>query len=113
DSVPTVFITGQVKTHLIGTDGFQEADILGATLPFVKHSFQVTDARQVPENAHEPSHAPPPARPGPVLIAAPSDLFSADIDYQPRTEPVELAGYKPSTEGNIKPIRLAATALAH
>src|SRR6201997_4868936 len=49
DSVPTVFITGQVKTHLIGTDGFQEADILGATLPFVKHSFQVTDARQVPE----------------------------------------------------------------
>ena len=45
DSVPTVFITGQVRTELIGTDGFQEADILGATLPFVKHSFQVTDAR--------------------------------------------------------------------
>src|SRR5215813_9523752 len=49
DSVPVVFITGQVKTELIGTDGFQEADILGATLPFVKHSFAVTDPRQIPE----------------------------------------------------------------
>jgi acetolactate synthase-1/2/3 large subunit len=56
DSVPTVFITGQVRTDLIGTDGFQEADILGATLPFVKHSFQVTDARQIPEYVHEAFH---------------------------------------------------------
>jgi acetolactate synthase-1/2/3 large subunit len=113
DSVPTVFITGQVKTHLIGTDGFQEADILGATLPFVKHSFQVTDARQIPEYVHEAFHVAATGRPGPVLIDVPSDLFSAEIDYQPRTEPVELAGYKPSTEGNIKQIRIAAKALAN
>jgi len=113
DSVPTVFITGQVKTHLIGTDGFQEADILGATLPFVKHSFQVTDARQIPEYVHEAFHVASTGRPGPVLIDVPSDLFSAEIDYQPRTEPVELAGYKPSTEGNIKQIRIAAKALAN
>jgi acetolactate synthase I/II/III large subunit len=113
DSVPTVFITGQVKTHLIGTDGFQEADILGATLPFVKHSFQVTDARQVPEYVHEAFHVAATGRPGPVLIDVPSDLFSAEIDYQPRTEPVELPGYKPSTEGNIKQIRIAAKALAN
>jgi acetolactate synthase-1/2/3 large subunit len=113
DSVPTVFITGQVKTHLIGTDGFQEADILGATLPFVKHSFQVTDARQIPEYVHEAFHIAATGRPGPVLIDVPSDLFSADIDYQPRTAPVELAGYKPSTEGNIKQIRIAAKALAN
>jgi acetolactate synthase I/II/III large subunit len=113
DSVPTVFITGQVKTHLIGTDGFQEADILGATLPFVKHSFQVTDARQVPEYVHEAFHIAATGRPGPVLIDVPSDLFSAEIDYQPRTEPVELPGYKPSTEGNIKQIRIAAKALAN
>jgi acetolactate synthase-1/2/3 large subunit len=113
DSVPTVFITGQVKTHLIGTDGFQEADILGATLPFVKHSFQVTDARQIPEYVHEAFHVAATGRPGPVLIDVPSDLFSADIDYQPRTAPVELPGYKPSTEGNIKQIRIAAKALAN
>jgi acetolactate synthase I/II/III large subunit len=113
DSVPTVFITGQVKTHLIGTDGFQEADILGATLPFVKHSFQVTDARQIPEYVHEAFHVARTGRPGPVLIDVPSDLFSADIDYQPRTAPVELPGYKPSTEGNIKQIRIAAKALAN
>jgi acetolactate synthase-1/2/3 large subunit len=113
DSVPTVFITGQVKTHLIGTDGFQEADILGATLPFVKHSFQVTDARQIPEYVHEAFHVAATGRPGPVLIDVPSDLFSAEIDYQPRTAPVELAGYKPSTEGNIKQIRIAAKALAN
>ncbi len=113
DSVPTVFITGQVKTHLIGTDGFQEADILGATLPFVKHSFQVTDARQVPEYVHEAFHVASTGRPGPVLLDVPSDLFSTEIDYQPRTEPVELPGYKPSTEGNIKQIRIAAKALAN
>ena len=113
DSVPTVFITGQVKTELIGTDGFQEADILGATLPFVKHSFQVTDARQIPEYVHEAFHVASTGRPGPVLLDVPSDLFRADIDYVPRTEPVELPGYKPSTEGNIKQIRIAAKALAN
>jgi acetolactate synthase-1/2/3 large subunit len=113
DSVPTVFITGQVRTELIGTDGFQEADILGATLPFVKHSFAVTDPRQIPEYVHEAFHLASTGRPGPVLLDIPMDLSRADIDYQPRTEPVELPGYKPSTEGNIKQIRIAAKALAN
>src|ERR1044071_4118039 len=113
DSVPTVFITGQVRTDLIGTDGFQEADVLGATLPFVKHSFQVTDARQIPEYVHEAFHVASTGRPGPVLLDIPQDLSRADIDYQPRTEPVELPGYRPSTEGNIKQIRIAAKALAN
>jgi acetolactate synthase I/II/III large subunit len=112
DSVPTVFITGQVRTELIGTDGFQEADILGATLPFVKHSFAVTDPRQIPEYVHQAFHVASTGRPGPVLLDIPMDLSRADIDYEPRTEPVELPGYKPSTEGNIKQIRIAAKALA-
>src|ERR1700750_1273954 len=112
DSVPTVFITGQVRTELIGTDGFQEADILGATLPFVKHSFAVTDPRQIPEYVHQAFHVASTGRPGPVLLDIPQDLSRADIDYEPRTEPVELSGYKPSTEGNIKQIRIAAKALA-
>ncbi len=112
DSTPTVFITGQVRTELIGTDGFQEADILGATMPFVKHSFAVTDPRQIPEYVHEAFHVASTGRPGPVLLDIPQDLSRADIDYVPRTEPVELPGYKPSTEGNIKQIRIAAKALA-
>jgi acetolactate synthase-1/2/3 large subunit len=112
DSTPTVFITGQVRTELIGTDGFQEADILGATMPFVKHSFAVTDPRQIPEYVHQAFHVASTGRPGPVLLDIPQDLSRADIDYEPRTEPVELPGYKPSTEGNIKQIRIAAKALA-
>jgi acetolactate synthase-1/2/3 large subunit len=112
DSVPVIFITGQVRTELIGTDGFQEADILGATMPFVKHSFAVTDPRQIPEYVHEAFHLASTGRPGPVLLDIPMDLSRADIDYEPRTEPVELPGYKPSTEGNIKQIRIAAKALA-
>ncbi len=113
DSTPTVFITGQVRTDLIGTDGFQEADILGATLPFVKHSFQVTDARQIPEYVHEAFHVASTGRPGPVLLDIPTDLSRADIDYQPRSEPVEMPGYKPSSDGNIKQVRIAAKALAN
>src|SRR3954452_19510191 len=113
DSVPTVFITGQVRTELIGTDGFQEADILGATLPFVKHSFAVTDPRQIPEYVHQAFHVASTGRPGPVLLDVPSDLFRTDIEYEARTEPAELPGYKPSTEGNIKQIRIAAKALAN
>jgi acetolactate synthase I/II/III large subunit len=112
DSTPTVFITGQVRTELIGTDGFQEADILGATLPFVKHSFAVTDPRQIPEYVHQAFHVASTGRPGPVLLDIPQDLSRADIDYAPRTEPVELPGYKPSIDGNIKQIRIAAKALA-
>jgi acetolactate synthase-1/2/3 large subunit len=113
DSVPTVFITGQVRTELIGTDGFQEADILGATLPFVKHSFAVTDPRQITEYVHEAFHVASTGRPGPVLLDIPQDLSRADIDYVPRSEPVELAGYKPPHGGNIKQVRIAAKALAN
>jgi len=113
DSVPTVFITGQVRTELIGTDGFQEADILGATLPFVKHSFAVTDPRQIPEYVHEAFHVASTGRPGPVLLDIPQDLSRADIEYAPRTEPVDLPGYKPPHGGNIKQIRIAAKAIAN
>ena len=113
DSTPTVFVTGQVKTELIGTDGFQEADVIGATLPFVKHSFQVTDASQIPAYVRQAFHLAISGRPGPVLLDIPSDLSREDINYEPLSDPVEMAGYKPSTEGNIKQIRLAAKAMAN
>jgi acetolactate synthase-1/2/3 large subunit len=113
DSTPTVFITGQVRTELIGTDGFQEADVTGITMPIVKHSFQVQDPRQIPEYIHEAFHIASTGRPGPVLVDIPQDLSRAEIEYEARTDPVVLAGYKPSTEGNIKQIRIAAKALAN
>ncbi|MGI9557738.1 MAG: biosynthetic-type acetolactate synthase large subunit [Solirubrobacterales bacterium] len=113
DSVPTVFVTGQVRTDLIGTDGFQEADVTGITLPIVKHSFMVDDPDQIPEYVHEAFHIASTGRPGPVLLDVPQDLSRADIDYEPIAGSPSLPGYKPSTEGNIKQIRIAAKALAN
>jgi acetolactate synthase I/II/III large subunit len=113
DSVPTVFITGQVRTDLIGTDGFQEADVTGMTLPIVKHSFLVTDPRQIPDYIHKAFHIASTGRPGPVLVDIPQDLSRADIDYTPAEGTPDLPGYKPPTEGNIKQIRIAAKALAN
>ena len=66
DSVPTVFITGQVRTELIGTDGFQEADVNGITMPIVKHRFMVQDPRYVPDYIHAAFHIASTGRPGPV-----------------------------------------------
>ena len=65
DSVPTVFVTGQVRTELIGTDGFQEADVNGITMPIVKHSFMVQDPRYIPEYVHAAFHIASSGRPGP------------------------------------------------
>ena len=113
DSVPTVFITGQVRTELIGTDGFQEADIVGVTLPIVKHSLLVTEAAQIPEYIHEAFHIASTGRPGPVLVDVPQDLSKEEIEYTARTTPVELPGYRPNLEGNLKQIRIAAKALAN
>jgi acetolactate synthase I/II/III large subunit len=112
DSVPTVFITGQVRTDLIGTDGFQEADVTGITMPIVKHSLMIQDPRDIPGAIHEAFHIARTGRPGPVLIDLPQDLSRADINYEPVDE-VRLPGYQPTTEGNAKQIRLAAKALAN
>jgi acetolactate synthase I/II/III large subunit len=112
DSVPVVFITGQVRTELIGTDGFQEADILGMTLPVVKHSFMIQHPLEIPRAIHEAFHIARSGRPGPVLVDIPQDLSRADIPYEPVGD-VRLPGYQPTTEGNQKQIRLAAKALAN
>src|SRR3954453_13271416 len=113
DSVPTVFVTGQVRTELIGTDGFQEADVNGITMPVVKHSLMVQDPRSIPKYVHDAFHIASTGRPGPVLVDVPQDLSRTDIEYEPMTETPHLPGYKPSTEGNIKQIRIAAKALAN
>ncbi len=112
DSVPTVFITGQVRTDLLGTDGFQEADVTGITMPIVKHSVMIREPREIPQSIHEAFHVASTGRPGPVLIDIPQDLSRADIDYTP-IDTVDLPGYQTTIQGNIKQIRLAAKALAN
>ena len=112
DSVPTVFITGQVRTDLLGTDGFQEADVTGITMPIVKHSIMIQDPLEIPNAIHEAFHVARTGRPGPVLVDIPQDLSRADIPYEP-VDSVHLPGYQPTKEGNTKQIRLAAKALAN
>jgi acetolactate synthase-1/2/3 large subunit len=112
DSVPVVFITGQVRTELLGTDGFQEADTIGITMPIVKHSFMIQHPLELPRSIHEAFHIARTGRPGPVVVDIPQDLSRADIPYEP-VDDVHLPGYQPTTEGNQKQIRLAAKALAN
>ena len=112
DSVPVVFLTGQVRTELLGTDGFQEADTIGITMPIVKHSFMIQHPLEIPRSIHEAFHIARTGRPGPVVVDIPQDLSRADIPYEPVTD-VHLPGYQPTTEGNQKQIRLAAKALAN
>jgi acetolactate synthase-1/2/3 large subunit len=111
DSVPVVFFTGQVRTELLGTDGFQEADTIGITMPIVKHSFMIQHPLELPRAIHEAFHIARTGRPGPVLIDIPVDLSRADIPYEPASG-VSLPGYQPTIEGNQKQIRQAAKALA-
>jgi acetolactate synthase I/II/III large subunit len=112
DSVPVVFLTGQVRTDLLGTDGFQEADTIGITMPIVKHSLMIQHPLELPRAIHEAFHIARTGRPGPVVVDIPTDLSRADIPYEPITD-VHLPGYQPTTDGNQKQIRLAAKALAN
>jgi acetolactate synthase I/II/III large subunit len=111
DSVPVVFITGQVRTELLGTDGFQEADTMGITMPVVKHSFMIIHPQEIPRAIHEAFHIAKSGRPGPVVVDIPQDLSRAEIDYEPVSD-LRLPGYQPRVEGNQKQIRQAAKALA-
>jgi len=112
DSVPVVFITGQVRTELLGTDGFQEADTIGITMPIVKHSFMIQHPLEIPRSIHEAFHIARTGRPGPVVVDIPQDLSRGDIPYEPVSD-VHLPGYQPTTDGNQKQIRLAAKAMAN
>ncbi|MBD2325307.1 biosynthetic-type acetolactate synthase large subunit [Alkalinema sp. FACHB-956] len=105
DSIPLVVITGQVPRHMIGTDGFQETDIWGITLPIVKHSYVVRDPREMSRVVAEAFHIASTGRPGPVLVDVPKDVGLEVFDYVP-VEPgnVRLAGYKPTVKGNPRQI---------
>jgi acetolactate synthase-1/2/3 large subunit len=111
DSVPIVAITGQVATHLIGTDGFQEADIRGITMPITKHSFLVTHADEIPRVIAEAFHIAGTGRPGPVLVDIAKDALQAMTTFRWPTE-LALPGYRPTTRPHGKQVREAARLIA-
>jgi acetolactate synthase I/II/III large subunit len=110
DSTPIVCITGQVPTHLIGTDAFQEADIQGITMPVVKHSWLVDSADDIPRIIKEAFHIARSGRPGPVLVDIPKDLQLAEMTYVAPKQ-VDIPGYKPSRHGHPKQVITAAEAI--
>ena len=93
DSAPVVAITGQVVTPVIGTDAFQEVDIVGITQPITKHNYLVTDPRELPAVIKEAFYIARTGRPGPVLIDIAKDAQAAEIDYEYPAE-VDLPGYQ-------------------
>ena len=111
DSIPLVIITGQVKSHLIGKDVFQEVDITGATEPFIKHSYLVKDGSQIPRILKEAFYIAKTGRPGPVLIDIPSDVLEEQIDYT-YPKAIDMRGYKPTHEGHIGQVKRAIKLLA-
>ncbi|MFO7956610.1 MAG: biosynthetic-type acetolactate synthase large subunit [Candidatus Brocadiia bacterium] len=111
DSVPVVALTGQVKTHLIGNDAFQEADMTGITRPITKHNYLVGDVRELGRVVHEAFHIASSGRPGPVLIDLPADVTGGEWDGAVDTT-MQLPGYRPPTgNGHVRQIGRAAEAI--
>jgi acetolactate synthase-1/2/3 large subunit len=111
DSTPLVCITGQVRSTLIGTDAFQECDITGITMPIVKHSWLVQDARDIPPVLRAAFHVARTGRCGPVLVDVPRDVQEAVVDVTFPAE-VDLPGWRPPTKVHPLQIREAARAVA-
>ncbi len=107
DSVPLVAITGQVPSSLIGTDGFQEADISGITIPITKHNFLVTKPEDIARTIGEAFHVASTGRPGPVLVDISKDALQAMTDFS-WPVPFELPGYHPVTRPHARQVREAA-----
>ena len=107
DSVPLLAITGQVNSHAIGTDAFQEADIVGITMPITKHSFLVTDASEIPATIAAAYELATTGRPGPVLVDVAKDAQNKKFEFSWPPK-VELAGYKPVTDPHGKQVQAAA-----
>ncbi|MCF0248446.1 MAG: biosynthetic-type acetolactate synthase large subunit [Synergistes sp.] len=112
DSSPLVAITGQVATTVIGTDAFQEADIIGATIPLVKHSFQVRDPNQVQSTIHKAFYIASSGRPGPVLVDVPADIQRSTGDYKYSTE-LDFMGYHPENTFDVSQLEAAVYLIEH
>ncbi len=113
DSIPLVCITGQVDSSLLGSDVFQEADITGAVESFVKYSYLVKDAADIPRIFKEAFHIANTGRKGPVLIDVPIDVQNAPVENFVYPETVQLRTYKPTVKGHAVQIKKVAAQLAN
>jgi acetolactate synthase-1/2/3 large subunit len=109
DSVPMVAITGQVRTDLIGRDGFQEADITGITMPITKHNWLIKDVHDLPRIVHEAFHIARSGRPGPVLVDLPVDISRQIFEYDPdEAQKVNIKSFK--SDFKIHPLQIKRAA---
>src|SRR6202158_5633959 len=112
DSIPLVCITGQVPTHLIGNDAFQECDTVGITRPCTKHNWLVRRIEDLPKVLHEAFYVATTGRPGPVVVDVPKDVqFAIGTYHPPRKSDVHIS-YSPRVEGDATQIRKAVALLA-
>jgi acetolactate synthase-1/2/3 large subunit len=104
DSIPLVILTGQVPTHLIGNDAFQEVDIVGITRSCTKHNYLVKDTRDLAKIMREAFHIARSGRPGPVLIDIPKDVAKSEIKFNPdeNGEKIQIRSYNPTYEPNMR-----------
>src|SRR4051794_15029401 len=112
DSIPIVCITGQVPTHLIGNDAFQECDTVGITRPCTKYNYLVKNIADLPAVLHEAFHIAKSGRPGPVVVDIPKDIQFATGTY---SRPKEMAhkGYHPRVKGDLEQIKAALELMRH
>ncbi|QLE85335.1 MULTISPECIES: acetolactate synthase 3 large subunit [Shewanella] len=112
DSIPLVVLSGQVPSNLIGNDAFQECDMIGISRPVVKHSFLVTDAKDIPAIIKKAFYLAASGRPGPVVVDIPKDCLNPQIlhDYQ-YPEEIQMRSYNPTTTGHKGQIRRGLQAL--
>jgi acetolactate synthase-1/2/3 large subunit len=108
DSIPMVAITGQVATPLLGTDAFQEADIVGISRPITKHNFLVKSVSDLPTILKQAFYIASTGRPGPVLVDIPVDVFRSTLDNYQYPERISIRSYKPTVDGHVKQIQKAA-----
>ena len=111
DSSPIVVFTGQVPTHLIGNDAFQEADIVGITRPITKHNFIVRKVEELAPTIRKAFHIASTGRPGPVLVDLPKDVINSECEFN-YPEKVNIRGYKPTYSGHANQIKKAAQVIS-
>ncbi len=104
DSIPMIVITGQVPSHLIGNDAFQEVDSVGITRPIVKHNFLINDVKDIAETFKKAFYVATTGRPGPVVIDIPKDITANKTDFVYPSE-IEMRSYKPAVDGYIGRIK--------
>src|ERR1700716_3113490 len=112
DSIPVVCLTGQVPTHLIGNDAFQEADTTGITRPCTKHNYLVKAVANLARTVHEAFYVARSGRPGPVVIDLPKDVLMNKYDYVAPAKPVQHKSYRPQTKPDPKKIEQAVEMIA-